>query len=439
MTHQPPAILPENPACAGDHAGHLHFTDTTASAAQGRFTVLTPGRQRDFLKHLELFGNVRLACRAACVSAQTAYRARRASAGFALAWDAALLGARGAAEAVLADRAINGVEEAVYYHGEEVARRRRYDSRLLLAHLARLDRLEARGEVAAALPLLDAAIEALGEGRGLDESLAALLSDSGAGVGAGKGAGAPAKGGGFDPQDRVPGVPSCRTAGADGADAIPPLERRLQAMEAARPSQAPSVAEQIADNPLAQLDREGLEAAQLEAFESGDPRWWEAGVRPGPGADELGPDRLGIDHLDLDPRMAARDHAQLARGGAAEVDHAPAHERSAVVDAHGDAAAVGGVGDAHHRAEGQRAVGGGEAVHVETLAAGGGAAVELATVERGDACAQALDHAGAARRIDGGEVDRSRGRIGGQGFERGRGGERLESGLEQCVRRVGCG
>jgi hypothetical protein len=35
----------------------------------------------------------------------------------------------------------------VFYHGEEVARRRRYDSRLLLAHLARLDRLcEARAD-----------------------------------------------------------------------------------------------------------------------------------------------------------------------------------------------------------------------------------------------------------------------------------------------------
>lgn len=43
---------------------------------------------------------------------------------------------------MLADRALNGVKENVFYHLEEVARRRRYDSRLLLAHLARLDRLE---------------------------------------------------------------------------------------------------------------------------------------------------------------------------------------------------------------------------------------------------------------------------------------------------------
>ena len=101
-------------------------------------TVLTPSRQADFLSSLQLFGNVRLACRSASVSAQTAYQARRAAPSFARAWDAALLAARAHAEATLADRALNGVEEAVYYHGEEVARRRRFDSRLLLAHLARL-------------------------------------------------------------------------------------------------------------------------------------------------------------------------------------------------------------------------------------------------------------------------------------------------------------
>ena len=114
-------------------------------------TVFSPRRQAEFLQSLQLFGNVRLAARAARVSAQTAYRARRGSAAFARAWDSALLAARDQAEQVLADRALNGWEEAVFYHGEEVARRRRYSDRLLLAHLARLDRLEARPEIAAGL------------------------------------------------------------------------------------------------------------------------------------------------------------------------------------------------------------------------------------------------------------------------------------------------
>jgi len=42
---------------------------------------------------------------------------------------------------VLADRALNGTQEVVFYHGEEVATRTRFDSRLLLAHLGRLDAL----------------------------------------------------------------------------------------------------------------------------------------------------------------------------------------------------------------------------------------------------------------------------------------------------------
>ena len=49
--------------------------------------------------------------------------------------------ARGAAEAKLADYAMNGVEEEVWYHGDLVGSRKRVSDRLLLAHLARLDRL----------------------------------------------------------------------------------------------------------------------------------------------------------------------------------------------------------------------------------------------------------------------------------------------------------
>jgi len=41
---------------------------------------------------------------------------------------------------VLADRAIDGVEEEVWHRGELVGTRRKYDTRLLLAHLARLDK-----------------------------------------------------------------------------------------------------------------------------------------------------------------------------------------------------------------------------------------------------------------------------------------------------------
>ncbi|MDG6078427.1 hypothetical protein E3U23_04380 [Erythrobacter litoralis] len=272
-----------------------------------RFTVFSPQRQAEFLQSLQLSGNVRLAARAARVSAQTAYRARRGSAAFARAWDSALLAARDHAEQVLADRALNGWEEAVFYHGEEVARRRRYSDRLLLAHLARLDRLEARPDIAAGLATLDAAINSLSRGEALAEPVS--------------------------PQDRVPPVPSRREAGRailsssntaaseeDDGDAaewieredengegvlidplddqfsegswarrippagypeweadmddpahwengeyIPPLGRTLREMDAKRPRGA--------SQPW-QLGRDA-EACQLTAFEAGVPEWWQ--------------------------------------------------------------------------------------------------------------------------------------------------------------------
>ena len=133
--------------------------------------IFSPPAQGAFLEHLSTKGNVRLACRAARVSPQTAYRARRRTPAFAALWDAALLSARAHAEDVLADRALDGWEEAVFYHGEEVARRRRYSDRLLLAHLARLDRLAERDETRAALAALDDALDALARGEALPDGL----------------------------------------------------------------------------------------------------------------------------------------------------------------------------------------------------------------------------------------------------------------------------
>ncbi len=246
---------------------HDTFTDTTT---QANYTILTPERQADFLASLQLYGNVRLACRAASISPQTAYRARRRLAGFARGWDAALLAARAHAEEVLADRAINGVEEAVFYHGEEVARRRRFDSRLLLAHLARLDRLEEREDVAATLPLLDDQIDALRRGEELPQTPPEI-----------------------EPQDPVPPVPSCACGQAESGDEDEaeagaedeldedeywadywadqledktPLGRTLTAMEYARPPGAPL--------PHQLGDAEEVEYWQIVAFEAGQDEWW---------------------------------------------------------------------------------------------------------------------------------------------------------------------
>lgn len=143
-------------------------------------TVFTPRRRAKFCDQLAHHGNVRLAAKAAGVSPQTAYRARRSCPDLAACWDAALVLARDVAEQVLADRALNGVEEAVYYHGEEVATRRRYDSRLLLAHLARLDRQAEREEAQALAGQFDDALVKLEAGERVVPAPAATGGDDSA-------------------------------------------------------------------------------------------------------------------------------------------------------------------------------------------------------------------------------------------------------------------
>ncbi|MFN4114798.1 MAG: hypothetical protein ACK4GD_12740 [Sphingomonadaceae bacterium] len=129
-------------------------------------TGFSRDKQVVFLSALAAGGAARRAVRAAGISHQTAYRMRRANPAFRLAWDAAMLAARAVAEDVLAVRAIEGVEEKVFYHGEEVATRRRYDSRLLLAHLARLDRLTANAATHAFAEDFEAALDRFARGEG---------------------------------------------------------------------------------------------------------------------------------------------------------------------------------------------------------------------------------------------------------------------------------
>lgn len=111
----------------------------------------TPERKMLFLDRLAVSGNARAACRRVGLSAESAYRQRRKDPLFARAWAAAVLLGRDASQQVLADRAVGGIEENVWHRGEVVGTRRRYDTRLLLAHLARLDNLaseDAAGDAA---------------------------------------------------------------------------------------------------------------------------------------------------------------------------------------------------------------------------------------------------------------------------------------------------
>jgi hypothetical protein len=130
-------------------ATHLHQPD------------LAPDTQATFCATLAQWGNVRAAAQQVGVSRAHLYRMRRASPAFRDLWDAALVLARPQVEEVLADRALNGVQEVVFYHGEEVATRTRHDARLLLAHLGRLDRLASTTNVTRAAEDFDAQLEKL--------------------------------------------------------------------------------------------------------------------------------------------------------------------------------------------------------------------------------------------------------------------------------------
>jgi len=94
-----------------------------------------------FLEALARTGNVQASAYFVQRTRQSAYDLKRRDPDFARAWLAALVLAREEAQDKLQERAIEGVEEEVFYHGEVVATRRRYDSRLLLALLARLDKI----------------------------------------------------------------------------------------------------------------------------------------------------------------------------------------------------------------------------------------------------------------------------------------------------------
>lgn len=113
-------------------------------------TAWDADRKVRFLDHLALKCDVRAACAGVGMSRTSAYLLRRRDAVFARGWQAALVLARAHVKEVLATRALDGVEEAVWFRGERVGVKRRFDTRLLLAHLARLDRATAGDEAAAA-------------------------------------------------------------------------------------------------------------------------------------------------------------------------------------------------------------------------------------------------------------------------------------------------
>ena len=116
-----------------------------------------PDKERVFLRALAASGTVADACRACAMSRDSAYSRRDSASGgaFALGWEAALVLARPALADDLMSRARYGVVERVYRGGELVAERHRYDNRLSMAVLTRLDRRA--DELAMRSPAVEAA------------------------------------------------------------------------------------------------------------------------------------------------------------------------------------------------------------------------------------------------------------------------------------------
>lgn len=92
----------------------------------------TRAKMVEFLRELAACQSVARAAKAVGMSRQSAYRLRNRLQGtpFSLGWEVALeAGLQQLAHAVM-DRAVNGVEVPVYYHGEVVGTRREFDERL---------------------------------------------------------------------------------------------------------------------------------------------------------------------------------------------------------------------------------------------------------------------------------------------------------------------
>jgi len=137
--HSPPGA--ETGSLIAPHLDNS-FTETRRMRSDG----WTAHARRAFLDSLAEQGTVTGACRAAGMSARAAYNLRNREPLFATAWETAmLLGRRRLADDLL-ERALSGVVEQIWKDGAIVAERHRYDNRLAVAVLTRLDQRLDRAE-----------------------------------------------------------------------------------------------------------------------------------------------------------------------------------------------------------------------------------------------------------------------------------------------------
>jgi hypothetical protein len=103
----------------------------------------TPACQRAFLAELACTGSVLRSAKHVAKSPRSAYdlRFRPDGAAFALGWDAAMLVSRYALQDMLMDRAVNGYEETTFKNDNGSVMRGKFDNRLSIGLLGRLDRM----------------------------------------------------------------------------------------------------------------------------------------------------------------------------------------------------------------------------------------------------------------------------------------------------------
>ena len=112
----------------------LSLTFTPVPRRRDRSNGWKPEVQHRFIAALAETGSVKAACRRVRRSDYGAYALRNhpEGASFRAAWEAAAdLGLRRIEDAAM-DRALNGVEETLHYHGEVVGKRVRYNERLVM-------------------------------------------------------------------------------------------------------------------------------------------------------------------------------------------------------------------------------------------------------------------------------------------------------------------
>lgn len=113
---------------------HSSLPSAPLPEASGRRDGFTVERQRRFLEALAATGSISEAAQMVGVARQTLYRHRNGPNGeaFRLAWDRAQQCTGAMLGDVAIERALNGVEEPVFWKGEQVGTRRRYNDKLLM-------------------------------------------------------------------------------------------------------------------------------------------------------------------------------------------------------------------------------------------------------------------------------------------------------------------